>query len=161
MRTVLISCDIPNDIRTITVGPHAELLYVRSLLFVKRMEQDGWLSHGQVRVISHGIPKYNHLAKQLVGVGLWDVATVDRLVGYRIREWRNHVKDRPSSLSSALRDAVIARVGLYCGLCGEPVADRGDVDIDHIPPRALGGDDDLSNLQVAHSRCNRSKGARV
>jgi 5-methylcytosine-specific restriction endonuclease McrA len=33
--------------------------------------------------------------------------------------------------------------------------------IDHIYPVSRGGGDELSNLQVTHSRCNMAKGSRV
>lgn len=64
------------------------------------------------------------------------------------------------ALPRRLRVAVIARDGLVCGICGGSV-EVDDIHIDHIHPRCLGGTDDLSNLQVAHSFCNISKGARI
>lgn len=80
----------------------------------------------------------------------------------RGRKWR-HVGDGPigrRSLPRRVRLAVIERDGLICGLCGGDV-EPTDVHIDHIYPVALGGGDDLKNLQVAHSLCNIRKGARV
>lgn len=59
-----------------------------------------------------------------------------------------------------LRQRIIERDGLTCGLCGGSV-ERDDVHIDHILPVAHGGTDDPANLQVAHSSCNMAKGARV
>jgi len=67
---------------------------------------------------------------------------------------------RKKSLARSLRDAVVARDGLVCGLCSEPVP-LSDVHIDHRLPRSLGGTDEIDNLQVAHSRCNIRKGASV
>lgn len=58
------------------------------------------------------------------------------------------------------RQKIVERDGLICGLCGGPV-DPLDVEIDHIFPVSLGGSSDPSNLQVAHSLCNRRKGNRV
>ena len=55
--------------------------------------------------------------------------------------------------------AVIERDGLMCQICGVDV-DADDVHIDHIHPVSLGGRNQLDNLQVAHSFCNLSKGAR-
>lgn len=69
-------------------------------------------------------------------------------------------KARGYRLPQPIRMTVLERDGLVCGLCGSDV-DLGDVHIDHIHPRYLGGTDDLDNLQVAHSFCNISKGARV
>lgn len=63
-------------------------------------------------------------------------------------------------LPMRLRKAVVERDGLVCGLCGDEVQ-PDDVHIDHIKPVSLGGKDELDNLQVAHSFCNISKGARV
>lgn len=65
-----------------------------------------------------------------------------------------------TALSPDTRRMVIARDGLMCGICGEDVP-ADDVHIDHIRPVARGGTDDPGNLQVAHSRCNMRKGARV
>jgi len=76
-------------------------------------------------------------------------------------EWhwaRNINPDRKRKLSEKTRDLVITRDGLTCRLCGGPV-ERSDVHVDHIRPRAKGGDDSLSNLQVSHSACNVRKGA--
>lgn len=60
----------------------------------------------------------------------------------------------------ALRD------GTNCGICGETVdLDRKHPDpfspsVDHVIPRARGGTDEASNLQVAHLTCNQKKQAR-
>lgn len=63
-------------------------------------------------------------------------------------------------LGAGVRAAVIERDGYLCRLCwGEVEPD--DIHIDHIHPVSLGGSDDLDNLQVAHSRCNLRKGARI
>lgn len=59
-----------------------------------------------------------------------------------------------------MRAAVIERDGYVCGLCGGDV-EQDDVHIDHIVPVSLGGQNELSNLQVAHSLCNIRKGNRV
>jgi hypothetical protein len=50
-----------------------------------------------------------------------------------------------------------------CGLCRQRVTEAcGELgpSVDHVVPRSLGGSDDLANLQLAHLRCNRSKGNR-
>jgi hypothetical protein len=65
-----------------------------------------------------------------------------------------------TSLPQSVRQAVIERDGYVCGLCGGEV-EPSDVHIDHILPVAHGGQDVMSNLQVAHSWCNLSKGARI
>lgn len=64
------------------------------------------------------------------------------------------------NLPRGMREAVIARDGLRCGLCGRDVH-PADIHIDHIHPRSLGGRDELDNLQVTHAICNMRKGNRV
>lgn len=68
-----------------------------------------------------------------------------------------HVKRR---IPERLRLAVIARDGYVCQLCGG-VVKPADVHIDHVLPESMGGPAVLDNLQVAHSFCNISKGARI
>ncbi len=64
-----------------------------------------------------------------------------------------------------IRDGVI----VYCGICGEPVpakatgsrritkGGKGSITVDHITPKAWGGDDSIRNLQPAHQLCNQKK----
>ncbi|HSN20083.1 MAG TPA: HNH endonuclease signature motif containing protein [Usitatibacter sp.] len=66
---------------------------------------------------------------------------------------------RRAGLPRRLRERVIARDGLVCGICGGDVP-RDDVHIDHIVPVSLGGADDIDNLRVAHAFCNVSRGNR-
>ena len=54
-----------------------------------------------------------------------------------------------------LAGQVFAERGRVCHLCGMPGADS----LDHLVPRAMGGDDSLDNLAPAHKRCNSSRGA--
>lgn len=88
-----------------------------------------------------------------------------RLVDYRTRlcpGCRRRKKFKTSVLALAERD------GTDCGICGEEVdltLKRRDsvfcASIDHILPRAHGGTDDPSNLQLAHYWCNAVKSDRV
>ena len=43
-----------------------------------------------------------------------------------------------------------------CYLCGDKLSTSG-YEIDHVVPRALGGDNELSNLRWTHKTCNRLK----
>jgi 5-methylcytosine-specific restriction endonuclease McrA len=54
------------------------------------------------------------------------------------------------------RDRVFARDGRMCQICG---TDQGEMHIDHIIPRKVGGTHDLDNLRVLCKSCNLRKGA--
>lgn len=62
---------------------------------------------------------------------------------------------------------LIARDGMDCGICGDPVdpalvkPDPLSPSIDHVLPRSSGGTNDPVNLQLAHLHCNQVKQARV
>lgn len=61
------------------------------------------------------------------------------------------------------RESILAdlwsKSGGLCALCGLPLPSDGKrIDVDHVIPRAAGGQTELNNLFLAHSGCNRSKG---
>lgn len=65
---------------------------------------------------------------------------------------------RRTGLPSAIRWRVYRRdLGLcrWCGIACGPEAERWE--IDHVIPKALGGQDELSNLVLACRRCNQKK----
>jgi 5-methylcytosine-specific restriction endonuclease McrA len=98
------------------------------------------------------------------------------------REWRrqpeNAAKHRDAERTRRARkiDAgvgevneaeVFRRDGWVCQLCGEPVdkrlvwPDPLSASLDHVVPLSLGGEHSPFNCQLAHLRCNVSKGNRV
>lgn len=73
---------------------------------------------------------------------------------------------------SYTRSQVIERDGLNCYLCNIPVDftaphSQGQPGwetyphLDHVVPLALGGDDTLENVKLAHAKCNIDKGVRL
>ncbi|MBM3545106.1 MAG: HNH endonuclease [Alphaproteobacteria bacterium] len=70
------------------------------------------------------------------------------------QEWRERRPLR-TSLSSADREAVFAKTGGRCHLCGGTLNKKWAVD--HVQPYALGGTDSLDNFLPAHSRCNGNR----
>lgn len=50
--------------------------------------------------------------------------------------------------------------GGMCGICKEFVA-RNEFEVDHIIPLSKGGLHGYANVQPAHFKCNRSKGAKI
>jgi len=54
------------------------------------------------------------------------------------------------------RERVFKRDGRVCQICG---TDEGEMHIDHVIPRKVGGDHSLDNLRVLCKSCNLRKGA--
>jgi len=55
------------------------------------------------------------------------------------------------------RARIIERDHGICWLCNQAGAET----VDHVVPRARGGDDSDANLRAAHAACNMSRGARI
>ncbi|MFD7610983.1 HNH endonuclease [Streptomyces sp. NPDC059828] len=71
---------------------------------------------------------------------------------------RREAVARGSNAAATLRKAVRAAVGGTCAHCGG-IFLPSQVDIDHVKPLALGGEDVASNVQVLCKRCHRIKTA--
>jgi len=57
-------------------------------------------------------------------------------------------------------DAVLARDGLVCWICGKHI-DADDLQFDHAVPLSKGGEHSTRNVRVAHQFCNYSKHDRL
>jgi hypothetical protein len=68
---------------------------------------------------------------------------------------------RRSGMSLKLRFEVMKRDLYRCQLCGKSAKDDVCLEIDHIIPKARGGDDSLDNLRTLCYDCNRGKGDRL
>lgn len=80
--------------------------------------------------------------------------------GHRERQ-RLYRKGRlPNKKLHLLRVTLFIRQSGCCGICGKQL-DPNRIDIDHIVPRARGGTNAEENIQAAHPKCNRIKGARL
>lgn len=62
------------------------------------------------------------------------------------------------AISKTKRRKVYDKYGGRCAYCGRKVA-YGDMQVDHIHPRSMGGDDGIDNLNPACRMCNERKGA--
>jgi hypothetical protein len=62
------------------------------------------------------------------------------------------------SLSKTARFRILARDNFTCRYCGR-FAPNVELEVDHIVPQALGGDDDPDNLVTACHDCNNGKRA--
>ena len=64
--------------------------------------------------------------------------------------------------SKNLRMKLAKRDGLNCQICHKPLPKtyyRVNIEIDHIVPWARGGSTVISNLRLAHRKCNHKRGA--
>ncbi|MBA3654566.1 MAG: HNH endonuclease [Actinobacteria bacterium] len=61
------------------------------------------------------------------------------------------------SISRLLRAFVLERDGDRCRACGAVES----LEVDHVLPRALGGTNDVENLQALCGPCNRKKGVKL
>jgi 5-methylcytosine-specific restriction endonuclease McrA len=65
------------------------------------------------------------------------------------------------------RDRVVARDGVACVFCGEPIDLSVSPDttegwsLEHVHPRGDGGPNSIDNLKLAHRRCNQEAGKRA
>jgi 5-methylcytosine-specific restriction endonuclease McrA len=73
---------------------------------------------------------------------------------------RRRALERAAFVEDVVPSVVFARDGGICGLCMKKVL-RADMSMDHIVPLARGGLHCYANIQLAHLRCNISKGART
>lgn len=143
--------------KTVLAGNAALGLWVRAGSWCVGQTNDGFIPRAVARALGTA-----GQARRLVASGLWD-ENDDGYTFHDWAEWQPRPPDpekRRKYLSPDMRRMVIARDGLMCRLCSNEVAAE-DVHIDHITPVALGGTNELTNLQVTHSRCNIAKGANV
>lgn len=168
--------------------PEAKIAYLRSLAYCSQRLIAGWLDDEAQAYALDGLTKRKawRSIDQLTFFGFWlsemddtyslpleaepakdlgpwltVITTTSEWGGrWQVARIPNPTYDRRRPIPSHIREFVMRRDRMMCGLCGDPVP-RGDVHLDHIVPWSRGGSDDASNLQVAHSLCNMSKGNRV
>lgn len=82
-----------------------------------------------------------------------------RRVRLPVEPAKTYVSDKPTrkAISGKLRTSVYERDEYACVQCGS----RKSLNVDHIHPVALGGSNDIENLQTLCRSCNSAKGARV
>jgi HNH endonuclease len=76
---------------------------------------------------------------------------------YEVRPSEARPQRRKRPISHRKRWVVWERDNFTCRECGS----RRDLSVDHVYPEALGGGDDLDNLQTLCCSCNSRKGVRL
>lgn len=79
-----------------------------------------------------------------------------RWCGRRLGIWSAVCGVAWSTPGHLYRDLAELQHGL-CGVCLLPMDSFGDIQVDHVIPRACDGPRTLDNLRATHSRCNQSK----
>lgn len=74
-----------------------------------------------------------------------------------VRRRRARLLSRPNE--SVDVSVLAERQAGLCGICGDPLAVRSEVD--HVMPLSRGGSHTYDNVQLAHPACNRRKGASL
>jgi 5-methylcytosine-specific restriction endonuclease McrA len=72
-----------------------------------------------------------------------------------------YARRRGASVERVDPSVVFERDGGVCGICRAAVDINETWHIDHVIPLSKGGAHSYSNVQLAHARCNCSKGAKV
>jgi len=62
-----------------------------------------------------------------------------------------------STVALTRREVVAIRDNFKCQYCGKDIAEKADMEIDHVVPRAKGGSDAYENLFLSCRRCNQEK----
>jgi len=72
--------------------------------------------------------------------------------------WKHRATDR-EPVSGSIRYEVLKRANQRCECCGVSILDK-PIDVDHIVPRSLGGENSINNYQALCYECNTNKGNR-
>lgn len=59
--------------------------------------------------------------------------------------------------SRELRQRLFSEQAGLCALCGTPIEDMEDAEVEHLTPAVRGGSNHYTNLALAHLTCNREK----
>lgn len=94
--------------------------------------------------------------KPSVAQRIWDaILASDLIVDGRVAAWEKYAPiERMTRHQWMVNRQRMIEESPYCVYCGDA---SGPFDIDHITPRAKGGDDSSFNLAVSCQKCNRSK----
>jgi HNH endonuclease len=158
--------------RKMSLSPEAVLTALRGLASSHLVEIDEkfWEVYVSGVFAADGIGKQPRRAKAtLAAIRQIDS---DRIRAIAMAELANELMKGAEQVPTGLRATVLERDGFRCKKCGwspaqmvyagaDALADIRGLEVDHVYPKALGGSNELSNLQALCSDCNAKKGARV
>jgi hypothetical protein len=116
--------------------------------------ESGFVSAGVARRFAG--TKAKRLARVLVDAGLWR----ETEGGWVFHDWADYLEPQRLGRRANVVHDLARRDGPLCRGCRVTPANVLDLEIDHVMPRALGGNDCMSNLQLLCGPCNRRKAAK-
>ena len=122
---------------------------------------------GKVLTQNHGITNREGEQYRLVGFDKLSVAEIANLEALCINKIEEYVERRGDRIwahrttasgyvSGTVRYEVLKRARFRCELCGISAEEKA-LEVDHIVPRNLGGEDDITNFQALCYSCNATK----
>jgi hypothetical protein len=89
-------------------------------------------------------------------------SNMDKAISILMNELSEFIIDLDSNRLFSKEDKIkLWEKSRECGICGEEITSLSDAQVDHIVPWSKGGKTDLSNAQLSHEKCNKSKGNRL
>jgi 5-methylcytosine-specific restriction endonuclease McrA len=132
---------------------------------IARQRSEDWYAENRARALERDRRKRMEdpvfAARKDARARQWVIANPEAAARIRHRNLLAYRARKAGAFVEAVEPLVVLeRADGVCGICG------GDVDplkyeIDHIVPLSRGGEHSYRNVQPAHPRCNRTKGARV
>lgn len=119
-------------------------------------ERTGLSRHQVWRAIGD-LARANLVEITRVGLGRPNTYTLRGVAADNLHGEADNAEARQKRIRAARLKQLIERYGKLCLRCG----DTNDLQIDHVIPRAAGGPDDFTNLQILCRPCNQAKGTAI
>jgi len=106
---------------------------------------------------NYSLPNFNNLLpEQIIELIHTCETKIDDYIKKRGDAIWSHRRTNRNPVSGTIRYEVLKRAGFRCELCGIS-ADEKALEVDHITPKNLGGEDNINNYQALCYSCNATK----